>query len=144
MKDASEDEQEADFIHNTAAEKASYRKSKAEREEQLRKMMDQEGIIPHLQTTPLALTPHRRTDAQRPRRPPGRPRRFQTHRRPARRRTHGRRTKRSRVRRPPSSRPAEGDEEEDDQGRGRIPRYVNLKLYQSHALFSTHSPSPWQ
>lgn len=44
MKDASEDEQEADFIDSTAAEAKSNRNSKAEREEQLRKMMEQEGM----------------------------------------------------------------------------------------------------
>ncbi|KAI4131579.1 MAG: hypothetical protein LQ347_002916 [Umbilicaria vellea] len=44
MQDASEDEQEADFIDNTAAAAKSNRKSKAEREEQLRNMMEQEGM----------------------------------------------------------------------------------------------------
>lgn len=46
MRDVSEDEQEAEFIHRTAVEARSDRKSKAKREEQLRKMMEQEGVYP--------------------------------------------------------------------------------------------------
>lgn len=42
MKDASEDEQEEDFINESKAG-AKPTKSKSEREEELRKMMDKEG-----------------------------------------------------------------------------------------------------
>lgn len=52
MKDASEDEQEADFIDSTAAEAKSNRKSKAEREEKLREMMEREGVYSFLFSKP--------------------------------------------------------------------------------------------
>lgn len=42
MKDASEDEQEEDFIPKST-KNADPKKSKAERAEQLRKMMEQDG-----------------------------------------------------------------------------------------------------
>ena len=43
MKDASEDEQEEDFMDRAEANPIKGRKAKSERTEQLRKMMDDEG-----------------------------------------------------------------------------------------------------
>ena len=44
MKDASEDEQLVDFVVASKKDTAQNKKSKTEREEQLRKLMDDEGM----------------------------------------------------------------------------------------------------
>ena len=56
MKDASEDEQEADLLVASTKSDASKRASKTEREERLRKMMDDEGSISRCKCLPR-LTP---------------------------------------------------------------------------------------
>ena len=46
MKDASEDEQPDDFVEPSKTSSKG-QKSRSQREEALRKMMDEEGMLPH-------------------------------------------------------------------------------------------------